>query len=136
MSGVDRGPGEPKARLPFDVQRTCILGRERLLQSLNQFTFAWVTGVGVSEEGCQDPYNCAKIGVGLMKEIWMPLADPTRALERWSEFLAGCPAATKLCQICLEDAKVFHDAGRKRCWDHLPLFFDLPEWAHLQNFAN
>ncbi|KAH6907666.1 hypothetical protein BKA70DRAFT_1283635 [Coprinopsis sp. MPI-PUGE-AT-0042] len=136
LNGVERGVGQPKARLPFEVQRTCILGRERLLQSLHQFTFAWVSGVGRQRRGMSRSLQLRQDRRIFDEEIWMPLADPTRALERWNDFLDGCPSALKLCQICLEDARVFHEAGRRRAWDRLPLVFDLPEWQHLQNFAN
>ncbi|TFK22935.1 hypothetical protein FA15DRAFT_671032 [Coprinopsis marcescibilis] len=135
LSGIKRSDGSI-ARLPSDVQRTCIIGRERILQSQSQYTFAWVELMGTGEQvDCSLPQVCTEIGNQLTKEIWIPLPDVSRTLEKWSSFISLFPEMTdRACPNCREDARAIHESGRQRVWDMLPTFFDLPDWADLKNF--
>jgi hypothetical protein len=47
------------------------------------------------------------------------------------EFAPGSPKS--LCTGCRSHAKELLQKGRKKIWDELPGFFDLPPWSELKN---
>jgi hypothetical protein len=101
-----------------DVQ-TCLVGWQKLVEQQARDTFAWLNSACTSEKS--DVCNAAR---KKLRQHFAPL-PACKALDPWQPWQQG------LCKECAADAKVSHEAGRKKIWDKLPLFFGLPSWAQL-----
>ncbi|KAJ7610277.1 hypothetical protein DFH06DRAFT_1065262, partial [Mycena polygramma] len=58
--------------------------------------------------------------------------DLSYTLDHWDK-VAGGSWVGLLCENCVKDAKVEHEAARQRAWEQLPLFFGLPQWKDLKD---
>lgn len=122
------------AIVSHDVQRECVLGREKLLRAQADQPFKWVEDVG-NIEHCTKRSQCQDAAHNIMKSLWIPMPEPARTLEKWDEFFKMVPAYLKsLCQACFQHATLSHEEGREYLWEHLPSFFGLPSWEELKNF--
>ncbi|KAJ7188732.1 hypothetical protein C8R46DRAFT_1341417 [Mycena filopes] len=126
FDGIPRGDGTTATLLPID-QRRCVLGRQRL--TLAQVepgnTFGWLQA-GRSPENCPDAEKCnAKRKSALCRTLLNgKLVALTRRVktEGWNE-----------CVPCKQELEASIVPGRRRMWQELPSFYDLPPWAELRN---
>lgn len=125
LSGEQRDDGTV-ARLPFSIQKACILGREKILIAQAEHTLGWLDDEEISDR-CENPMACARACLEISRCIWKPMPDVSRGLEKWSDVKTD-----GLCRSCREDAKEIHQDGRQKMWEMLPSFFDLPDWEELK----
>ncbi|KAJ7502966.1 hypothetical protein B0H11DRAFT_1987207 [Mycena galericulata] len=108
--------------------RKCVLGREKLAQAQWQTgnTLEWLKLDSVEYVRCASPQRCGSY----------------RSKRRDSFLTRGFiapfdlpPPTTHggLCEMCWQHIKESMIAGRKKMWDELPGFLDLPAWSELKN---
>jgi hypothetical protein len=132
LEGIPK-PDETSASLvPVDLHR-CIRGRERLINAQTRpgYTFGWLqAGLGFDyEEQCTEGLGrgpCNRVREGLLRKNTKCIM-----LLALCEFAPGSPKS--LCTACRSHAKELLQKGRKKIWDELPGFFDLPPWSELKN---
>ncbi|KAJ7502995.1 hypothetical protein B0H11DRAFT_613848 [Mycena galericulata] len=125
FDGVSRGDGTSATLAPIDV-RKCVLGREGLVQSQwkTQHTAGWLKSQ--ASDGCTRPQTC-----GLTRESYLSTMLTSGALVTlWSPSAA---ALFNFCDVCKHRTEASISVGRKKMWDALPSFFDLPPWGELKN---
>ncbi|KAJ7809055.1 hypothetical protein B0H14DRAFT_2867809 [Mycena olivaceomarginata] len=109
---------------PADLRR-CVVGRENLLlkQLQPEYTLGWLQNWIFND--CDDSEWCRTVQESLLKVF---LDDNAiRALE--------APPSTlpNFCAACTRRIIESMDAGRKKIWEELPGFFELPPWSELKN---
>ncbi|KAJ7145140.1 hypothetical protein C8R43DRAFT_551540 [Mycena crocata] len=124
FDGVARPDGS-LSLLSSNVQRTCSLARVKILgaQWAAGNTLGWVSETAT---GCTNIPYCAsakssRLHGTVVKGLLHPFMDITSI------------DPLELCAACSEDAKTKMTAGRKKMWELLPSFFDLPPWSELKN---
>lgn len=113
-----------KPHSSHEDQRICILGWRKLIESQVEVTYAWLAPKFVYTN-CQAPVQCGSRREVLLRDLFLPV--PTCiALEVWdSKWESG------MCASCKTTAKNSHNAGRRKLWQTLPSFFELPKWPEL-----
>ncbi|KAJ7772123.1 hypothetical protein DFH07DRAFT_697061, partial [Mycena maculata] len=129
FDGIPRRDGTSATLLPID-QRRCVLGRERLLKAQFEVgnTAGWfqLQEIASLDVACTNVANCNKLrATNLRKHL---LAQELIALR-----IVETKGWTGLCAACKEDAALSMNRGRRKVWEELPGFFDLPSWAELKN---
>jgi hypothetical protein len=128
FDGVPRGDGTTAFLAPVDQCR-CVLGREAIIKAQAQrgYTLGWLCSWWDGDDG-----NCADI----------PKCLAVRAIQRrryheelglWALSRSPFSSGTYLCASCREHRKESCITGRKKIWENLPSFFDLPPWGELKN---
>ncbi|KAJ7307103.1 hypothetical protein DFH08DRAFT_975661 [Mycena albidolilacea] len=122
-----RRPDGTVARLPsLDLQR-CVVAREKLLAKQFQegYTLGWAR---------KWPFDdCAKSRCRTKRESimnWYLEDSELAALEPPTRIGGGFD---QLCTVCTKHATESTVAGRKKVWEELPSFFDLPPWTELKS---
>ncbi|KAF8146888.1 hypothetical protein K438DRAFT_1868551 [Mycena galopus ATCC 62051] len=118
---------------PIDLRR-CIRGREHLIkaQFLPGNTWGWVKmGLGswdYEDECTQDRDKCTSVRNSIFVAVRLKDHTILRPLNKWPR---GGPK--ELCNACRLRVNELTMAGRKKIWDNLPSFFNLPPWEELKN---
>jgi hypothetical protein len=118
LSGEQRDDGT-LARLPFSIQKACILGREKILIAQAEHTLRWLDDEEISDR-CENPSACARACLEISRCIWKPMPDVSRGLEKWSDVKTdGCVG------IVARMRKKYIKMGGRRCGRcfHLSLTF-------------
>jgi hypothetical protein len=122
-----RRPDGTVARLPsLDLQR-CVMAREKLLAKQFQegYTLGWAR---------KWPFDdCAKSRCRTKRESimnWYLEDSELAALDPPTRIGGGFD---QLCTVCTKHATESTIAGRKKVWEELPSFFDLPPWTELKS---
>ncbi|KAJ7287173.1 hypothetical protein C8J57DRAFT_578563 [Mycena rebaudengoi] len=114
------------------AQETCILGREKLVQT--QFksgnTLGWLHTQDdpAPGDGCTNMSACALRREEQLQQLWFPpklwaLSPPASLrIDSWG-----------LCSSCEARAHASVAAGRAKMWEALPGIFDLPSWTELMH---
>ncbi|KAF7338115.1 BTB domain-containing protein [Mycena venus] len=121
LDGIPRDNGLP-ATLSAQDQRLCILGSKRIVQAQWELERLW--NWLSSDDGCTGNEGCT---------VWK--STVFRRLVKTQAPLApfSLPRNLKMCIACAtKHAEIVLEA-RKKLWDQLPVFFDLPPWAELKN---
>ncbi|KAF6741453.1 hypothetical protein DFP72DRAFT_944073 [Ephemerocybe angulata] len=134
LYGYELDDGTRSKPLSHDIQRICVMGREKLLDAQGEAYAEWVDCVGGTMAGCVTPQSCKAIGANLQYDLWRP-KPIVRGLDRWSEFSADMELSG-LCGPCTEYGKQWYKVGREGIWRVLPSFFGLPPWDELKNFES
>jgi hypothetical protein len=129
FDGISRRDGTSAFLAPVDQCR-CVLGREALIKAQAQrgYTLGWLCSSWDGDDGnCTDLPKC--LAVRTMQRIKYHEAFGLWALSR----LAFSGTSNRLCASCHEHREKSCIAGRKKIWEDLPSFFDLPPWGELKN---
>jgi hypothetical protein len=129
LDGISRIDGTLASLAPIDLRR-CIRAREKLINTQFQpgYTFGWLQhrSWGHDEDCTGAPGKCDSVrAAGLCKYL------RRFQLKALSTLTPGDPRG--LCAECKPHGIRLFDAGRKKIWDELPGFFDLPPWSELTN---
>ncbi|KAF8178676.1 hypothetical protein K438DRAFT_1844208 [Mycena galopus ATCC 62051] len=126
FDGVSRGDMTKAFLAPVD-QRRCVLGHDALIKAQFQdgYTLQFLYSV-VGEGGCADPPKCKRARAVDMRRYGQNLG--LYALCRSSDL-----GPSSLCVSCQKTCDEMLNAGRKKVWEELPKFFDLPPWAESKN---
>ncbi|KAJ7094272.1 hypothetical protein C8R44DRAFT_645397 [Mycena epipterygia] len=124
FDGIPRGDGTV-ATLSLTDQRACVVGRIKISQAQWDAgnTFGWVED---DVAGCQDPAACMR-----NKSLFIHRHVVKGTLATFAPLPLSLDSL-KLCAVCTQDANTKTIAGRKRMWELLPTFFDLPPWDELK----
>jgi hypothetical protein len=124
LDGIPQDDGPP-LKLSSQDQRLCRLGSQKIFQAQweqPQF-WGWFTLDGCAE-GCTDKVGCAAWKNIVFRELVKKQAS-------LAPFQLG--SDPRLCSVCaVKHAEILVEV-RKKLWDDLPSFFDLPPWAELKN---
>ncbi|KAJ7729089.1 hypothetical protein DFH07DRAFT_850509 [Mycena maculata] len=128
FDGTPRGDGTSTVLATID-QRRCVQGREKLIKAQFRvgYTHAWVRDR--ERLDCIDSEGCDTLRARLLDRfldtlsLWA-LCGPTVELDT---------TVKQLCHSCATYARESMESGRKKIWDELPSFFDLPPWSELTN---
>ncbi|KAJ6504145.1 hypothetical protein C8R47DRAFT_1038420 [Mycena vitilis] len=118
----------PSVTLPSEDQRMCILGSKRMLQA------QWENSRFATWMDSQDPLpGCSKMDDCLARK-----KSSLKTLQKKGVCVAPFQFAAKhmghpLCDTCEAHQEEVMAEARKKLWDDLPSFFDLPPWAELKN---
>ncbi|KAJ7759164.1 hypothetical protein B0H16DRAFT_1370195, partial [Mycena metata] len=124
FEGIDTGDALVTLS-PLD-QKLCSLGREKIIaaQMLPGFTLGWLCKWGHNSD-CLHPAKCYKMREKALQlcfmEVNVRILNPTPF------------AFTSMCMPCTRHIQELVSAGRKKAWEQLPTFFDLPSWEELKN---
>ncbi|KAJ7809060.1 hypothetical protein B0H14DRAFT_3760210 [Mycena olivaceomarginata] len=125
FDGVQKEDGTITHLSGLDLRR-CVVAREKLLTTQFQpgYTFGWARQWVFDD--CDDVSRCR----ALREDIQRMHLDGAhiRVLARSSHFLSHTR-----CFPCTRHITESIDRGRKKTWDKLPKFFDLPPWGELKN---
>lgn len=130
FDGFPRKDGTRITLSPTD-QRACVVGRDKLMlaQWEPDNTLGWASTKSGSRD-CQHPTECRR-----SKDVHFRisvLSDVNSALSAVSK-LDRMKIKSQLCSPCLQSATTTMGEGRKKMWDSLPSFFDLPPWRELKD---
>ncbi|KAJ6593501.1 hypothetical protein B0H19DRAFT_1090601 [Mycena capillaripes] len=126
LDSVSRNDGTFASLAPVDLRR-CILGREKIVNAQFEpdYTWGWLQSE-VSDNDCFSPQKCTQARDSRLRKYTLTVG--IRALAKFD------PGAYKdMCRGCKQSVRELAIAGRKKLWDDLPGFFDLPSWAELSN---
>ncbi|KAJ7502967.1 hypothetical protein B0H11DRAFT_2274385 [Mycena galericulata] len=124
FDGVRQEDGTAASLGAIDARR-CVLGREKLLQT------QWALGNTMEWLKSRHDDGCTVPRCGSWRDRQMNIALISGKL---GAFLPPSALAdVGLCAACLRRAVQSISAGRKKMWDELPSFFDLPPWSELRN---
>ncbi|KAJ7169113.1 hypothetical protein C8R43DRAFT_982299 [Mycena crocata] len=124
VNGTSRGDGTRSSLAPVD-QCKCLVGHTKLLKAQIQpgFPQAWIRS-WPANENCTNPTQCAKVRDASIRTYLDNLS-----LLALSQLVLG----RSLCNSCAARIGAMGVDGRKKVWDELPSFFDLPPWGELKN---
>ncbi|KAJ7350759.1 hypothetical protein DFH08DRAFT_695625 [Mycena albidolilacea] len=125
FDGVPRGDGTRAFLAPVDLRR-CILARDELLKARfhKGYSYGWLKEWEYDSD-CAHPARCIEARNALLhcyidfSRLWI--------LEKYGQ------DQNLLCPACYDHAAESTLAGRKKLWEDLPKFFDLPPWSELKN---
>ncbi|KAJ7350777.1 hypothetical protein DFH08DRAFT_695113 [Mycena albidolilacea] len=126
FDGVPRGDGTMAILAPED-QRQCMLARDRLMKARFQpgYSYGWLRKWEYDISECADPASCAEARSARLHfyidcvPLWMLNRNPLDQ-RVW-------------CSTCYHHVTESTLTGRKKLWEDLPKFFDLPPWNELKN---
>ncbi|KAJ7227462.1 hypothetical protein GGX14DRAFT_630052, partial [Mycena pura] len=121
FDGIPRGDGTVATLAPIH-QRACTLGRASL------FSAQWDTGntFGWTETTA----NCTDVpGCKLRKQLFFRRHVVRGSLAPFCAL--GFVDSLNLCAACTADVKTKMIEGRRKMWEMLPGFFELPPWSEL-----
>jgi len=124
LKGWARDDGSRAVLFP-EARQACIIGRQRILEQLEDTTLSWLDHDGPLD--CRDQRKCAKARQSLALSTFKPLLDPYLCLQSWGEVETGA-----LCKACCDYARVKHAQGRSRMWKMMPEIFGFPPWDELK----
>lgn len=126
FDGVPRGDGTMAILAPED-QRQCMLARDRLMKARFQpgYSYGWLRKWEYDFSECANPASCAEARSARL-HLYMDCVPP------W--ILNRNPLDQRVwCSTCYRHVTESTLAGRKKLWEDLPKFFDLPPWSELKN---
>ncbi|KAJ7039021.1 hypothetical protein C8F04DRAFT_1086844 [Mycena alexandri] len=124
---LERDDGTQASLAPVDLRR-CVSGREKILdvQLKPGYPCGWYRS-RVPGPNCTGLEHC----VELREKCLRTYLDAVTTLKGLMKF--RLTSNTELCAACAQDIPKSNAAGRRRMWDELPGFFDLPPWGELKN---
>jgi hypothetical protein len=124
FDSIPRGDGTSAFLAPLD-QRRCIMGRDALLKAQGQsgYTWGWLCFWNGNDDHCTDLHKCTRVRSEALQ-------DYLESLNVWA--FRPYPI-DKLCASCQKHRRELHVEGKKKLWEDMPSFFDLPPWAELTN---
>jgi hypothetical protein len=134
FAGVERDDGS-RAVLPSETKLTLARALEAI-QVFQRNNYEWLreeAEVVPSYDMCVLYDQCDAHRQEMCRIECSPeRVDVTYMLEVWDK-VAGGDWSERLCKDCEKAAKAEHEAGRRRAWDQLPVFFGLAEWKDLKD---
>ncbi|KAJ7773955.1 hypothetical protein B0H16DRAFT_1362876 [Mycena metata] len=110
--------------LPEADRRTIQLAVKPLRLAYADYLFGWLDEAIVPSPDCVQPKACCDSKIQRSLIIWRP---PGLSLN-----LGWNPStATGLCKHCIALGQKHQSEGRKKLWNKLPSFFNLPSWDEL-----
>ncbi|KAJ7157728.1 hypothetical protein C8R46DRAFT_1225272 [Mycena filopes] len=119
-----RSDGTVASLAPLDLRR-CLLGRDKILTAQIQpgYICGWYRTWAPNPNDCTDLARCTDTH----KRRLSGFLDRPQSLRP----LVKAAAPQGYCATCSEQIAELREAGRKRIWEELPIFFGLPAWSEL-----
>ncbi|KAJ7218790.1 hypothetical protein B0H12DRAFT_1271817 [Mycena haematopus] len=125
-----------RAILSSATKLTLALALERIIFFQRSAT-AWLNDDAlIPHQSCRMAKSCIRQKRAMSRSVTTQLImkkethDIHYAIGQWRSVWSG-----KLCDECEHAAKVYHEAGRQKCWELLPTFFGYPEWKDLEDLV-
>ncbi|KAJ7761947.1 hypothetical protein DFH07DRAFT_414197 [Mycena maculata] len=129
FDGIRKRDGTTASLAPVDVRRL-VVARQKLVQAQwnMENTLGWLKTLSHYSD-CDAPPSCDAfrnktlshcLASGSLRAFWNPT---NMAMAKWRG----------LCDKCKYRAQESMTAGRKKMWEELPGFFNLPPWSELKN---
>ncbi|KAJ7935147.1 hypothetical protein B0H13DRAFT_1700095 [Mycena leptocephala] len=124
FDGISRGDGTSAFLAPLD-QRRCVMGRDFLLKAQGQpgYSQGWLCSWNGNDDNCANLHKCTRVRSKSLKH-YLKYFD-VQAFK----FLDP----SELCNSCYQHCWKLYVEGKKKLWEDMPSFFDLPPWAELTN---
>ncbi|KAF7326844.1 BTB domain-containing protein [Mycena venus] len=118
---------KPLITLCFEEQRICISGQQKTIEAqwTHRDLWDWLNS-DLCADSCTDKDSCVQKKKLLFRNLVLkgyPLVP----------FRLGPDHSLRLCVACQRHHANIIAQGRKKLWEDLPSFFDLPPWAELRN---
>jgi hypothetical protein len=123
VEAMEESEGSAHELHVFD-QRAVIKGWNSLVERQATETFKWLVQEDTFATICTTN-ECAINRRQHLHEYWFPRVNCS-ALVAWQ-----LEWEKKYCKACMRKSKALHNAGRRKIWEELPLFFGLPGWEEL-----
>jgi hypothetical protein len=133
LVGVERYDGYgTTAILSPGLQKTCIIGMEKLHAAITEHTFKWMTPQTAFV--CPLDRTCSMLRALLFCSFFCARSQTAAGLLAWDDWEEEQKTiVSKLCQKCRIAGKLAHEASREKMWELLPSFFGLSDWDELEN---
>jgi hypothetical protein len=124
FDGIETLNGTVVILSSLDLRR-CVMGQQKLLTSqfLPGYTFGWARKWEFRD--CLDLVRCRTSRENILSQFLG--GTELGALALPGDFSCA------FCAACAQHVTECMDAGRKKTWDELPGFFQLPPWSELKN---
>ncbi|TEB27371.1 hypothetical protein FA13DRAFT_1691369 [Coprinellus micaceus] len=119
--------------IPFDAMRSCIYGREQLLQEWLGSGNAHISAsTSISHTG-----DCKAASISLVRAASKCPDDLSNLLLPWVSLVERWDTlkqpSERLCRTCKQNVQLSHDTWRRKVWEDLPKYFKLGVWGDLQD---
>jgi len=124
LDGISRKGGPPITLAPRE-QRVCILGERKIMEAQWKQNDLWNwLNSDLCADGCADNTSCIR----RKKNVFRTLVENGSLLVPFR-----LAPGQRLCVACQHRHAQIMVEERKKLWEELPSFFDLPPWAELKN---
>ena len=125
---------ESYAHLNEKAWQQCLMGCNRLIQKHFSLSKKWLMSSDViPSKTCVLEGGCGPAKAHAVFSL--PSMDPDFILTQILEPLQSESQIRSVCTPCSASLAQAHYSARKDIWNELPMYFDLPEWGQLQDFA-
>ncbi|KAF9033641.1 hypothetical protein BJ165DRAFT_1357117 [Panaeolus papilionaceus] len=120
-----------KMTLPFQTQRNCVVGKEKLLAEM-AVVQGWLLDNPV-HVACLQPTSCTATFRSMSERVFKVPQQPSAAFTPWEEMFPDISTGfLVLCNYCKGKAKQLYNEGRLELWDALPQILGLQTWEDLK----
>ncbi|KII87445.1 hypothetical protein PLICRDRAFT_142726, partial [Plicaturopsis crispa FD-325 SS-3] len=117
LEGLDCG-----SALSATNRTACLIGLDRLRLAALAHIDSWLTS---NNSTCTTPAECSSWKAALV-------ITESRTVEGFEALAEWRPRwETHLCRACTRHYKGLYNDNRRKLWEALPSFFDLPDWEHM-----
>ncbi|KAF7351068.1 BTB domain-containing protein [Mycena sanguinolenta] len=120
--------GEKLASLSVDDLYRCLIGRQKLVTKQYQpgYTLGWLREWPYTD--CRNPEGC-----GAKRKLKFHSYMDRNTVKAFVMVPSEQRAIPGICATCHQHVTESINEGRKKMWEELPGFFDLPPWNELKN---
>jgi hypothetical protein len=115
------------AKLSLESQIMLIGSRKNITSAQADKMFKWLNPGHLPSEGCPSPQRCSGHRDIITRQTFIPIYC-LRQMHKWIDHWDRI-----FCAECRKVSKADFNDGSQKFWDMLPRFFNLPEWANLEN---
>lgn len=121
-------------RIPFTALRSCIYGRELLVQETTLRSYGTI-----ASNFCETEAQCSSSLRRISQMRQMCPLEVNEALFTWPSVVNGwltfANLVDELCEDCRKEVQCEHNTERERIWHTLPSYFKLPDWEDLEDYV-
>ncbi|KDR85999.1 hypothetical protein GALMADRAFT_109535 [Galerina marginata CBS 339.88] len=126
LRGLTRDDGKT-SRFSTETIASLMLARDDISEAIVDHEYQWAKAPSaVPTARCSNKYVCESLRSKVFQTL-CPGPNPARALRNPRKFIGG------YCEICGDEVRRVHLAGRQHIWDNLPSYFELPDWKDLKD---
>ncbi|KAJ7185867.1 hypothetical protein C8R46DRAFT_1343049 [Mycena filopes] len=122
------------AVLQHEIFVMLAIALEAVVKFQRKETLAWLRpgNTLIPHESCTSDQGCVEEKAEVALEVNLEAQETAFQLGYTIDEWPG-DWSDRLCGVCEETAKAYHEACRRKGWDLLPTFFGLPKWEDLKD---